>query len=87
MKEVVVESLSTPNCHNCHVFEEFWHSIEKNYPNVKYRNISVLSPEGAEMIQKYSIFVSPGIIINRELFSTGGVDKEKFINKIKELSK
>ena len=86
MKEVVVESLSSPGCHNCRVFEEFWHSVESEYPNVKYRNISILDSEGQKMVLKYSIFASPGIIINGELFSTGGVDKDKFIEKIKELS-
>ena len=86
MKEVVVESVSSPNCHNCRIFEEFWHSIESQYPNVKYRNISVIDSEGAEMASRYGIFVSPGIIINGELFSVGGVDKDKFTQKIKELS-
>ena len=86
MKEVVVESLSSPGCHNCKVFEEFWHSVESGYPNVKYRNVSVTTPEGMEMVSKYSIFTSPGIMINGKLFSTGGVDKDKFIQKIKELS-
>ena len=86
MKEVVVESLSSPGCHNCRVFEEFWHSVESEYPNVKYRNVDVTTKEGMEMAGKYSIFASPGIIINGELFSTGGVDKDKFIEKIKELS-
>jgi hypothetical protein len=38
------------------------------------------------MVQKYQIFASPGIIINGELFSTGGVNKEAFLEKLKELS-
>ncbi len=49
--------------------------------------MSITTPEGMEMAGKYSIFASPGIIINGELFSTGGVDKDEFIKKIKELSK
>ena len=86
MKEVVVESLSSLGCHNCEVFEAFWHSVESQYPNVKYRNVSITTPEGMEMASKYSIFTSPGIVINGELFSTGGVDRDKFIQKIKELN-
>jgi len=86
VKEVVVESLSSPGCHNCKVFEEFWHSVESGYPNVKYRNISVMTPEGMKMASKYGIFASPGIVINGELFFTGGVNRDKFIQKIKELS-
>ena len=38
------------------------------------------------MAGKYMILTSPGIVINGELFSTGGVNQEKLINKIKELS-
>ena len=86
MKEIILESLSSPGCHNCAIFEEFWHSIEKDFSNVKYKNLNLLDPEGMEMASKYSIFASPGIVINGELFSVGGVDKEKFIEKIKSLS-
>jgi len=86
MREITVESLSSPGCHNCRIFEEFWHSIESQYPNVKYRNVEVVTPEGMEMVRKYGIFSSPGIIINGELFSMGGVDKDKFVEKIKQLS-
>ena len=87
MKEVILEELSSPGCHICKIFEEFWHSsIESQFPNVRYRNISVTTPEGIEMVGKYGIFASPGIIINGELFSTGGFNREKFIQKLKELS-
>ena len=86
MKKVILEELSSPGCHDCKVFEEFWRSVESQYPNVQYKNISLVSPEGMEMVSKYMILASPGIVINGELFSTGGVNQEKFINKIKELS-
>jgi glutaredoxin len=85
MKEITVESLSSPGCHNCKIFEDYWHSIAQGHPNVIYRKIDVTTPEGMEMARKYSIFSSPGIIINGELFSMGGVDKEKFLAKIIEL--
>ena len=86
MKEIILEELSAPNCHICKMFEEFWGSIKDQFPNVKYRNISVITPEGIEIVGKYGIFSSPGIIINGELFSTGGFNKEKFLQKLKELS-
>jgi len=46
-----------------------------------------MTPEGQELAQKYMIFASPGIIINGELWATGGFNKEKFITRITELSK
>ncbi|HEY4479808.1 MAG TPA: thioredoxin family protein [Candidatus Paceibacterota bacterium] len=86
MSEIGVESLSSPGCHNCEAFERFWDGVKSHYPNVKYTNKSILTPEGQEMAQKFGIFASPGIVINGELFSTGGVSTDKFIAKIKELS-
>jgi len=86
MKAVTVEELSSPGCHICRQFEEFWHAIEKDWPNAAYKNISVITPEGQDMVQKHMIMASPGIILNGELWSTGGFSKEKFIQKLKELS-
>ncbi len=86
MKTVVLQELSSPGCQICKAFEEFWKSIEADWPNVKYENVSVTAPEGQALASKYMIFSSPGIIINGELFSSGGFDKEKFVLKLKELS-
>lgn len=85
-REIVLEELSSPGCQICKAFEEFWHSIEKDWPNVTYKNVDVTTPEGQEMAGKYMIFASPGIILNGELWATGGFDKEKFMEKLKELS-
>jgi hypothetical protein len=38
------------------------------------------------MVQKYMIFSSPAIVLNGELFSMGGFDREKFLTRLKELS-
>ena len=86
MAAVVFKELSSPGCHNCKALEEFWHTIEKDYPSVTYQNVSILTPEGQELAVKYSIFASPGVILNDELFSTGGVDKDLFTKKLTELS-
>lgn len=51
-----------------------------------YRNVQVTTPEGQEMIEKHMVLASPGIILNDELWATGGFDKEKFVAKLKESS-
>jgi glutaredoxin len=84
--KILLQELSSPGCHICKEFEEFWNSIKGDFPNVEYQNISVTTPEGQEMVGKYMIFASPGIIINGELFSTGGFDRAKVVEKLKELS-
>lgn len=86
MKPVLLEELSSPGCQICRQFEEFWHSVEREWPNVTYKNVSVVTPEGQALAQKHMIFASPGIILNGELWATGGFDRDKFIKKLKELS-
>jgi thioredoxin 1 len=84
--KILVQELSAPGCIHCKEFKDFWLSIEKDWSDVEFQDISVTTPEGQELAQKHMIFSSPGIIINHELFSTGGVDKDKFIAKLKELT-
>ena len=86
MKEVELLELSAPGCTHCKAFQEFWHSAEEDWPNVKFREVSVVTPEGQVLAGQHMIFASPGIILNGELFSTGGVNEEKFLAKVKELS-
>ena len=86
MKPITLVELSAPGCKICHAFEEFWHSIEKDWPNVTYKNVSVITEEGQEIVHKHMIFASPGIILNDQLFETGGFNKDKFVEELKKLS-
>ena len=86
MKQVILEELVSPGCHICKAFEEFWNSIEKEWPDVIYKKIDVITSEGQALVQKYMIFASTGIILNGELWASGGFDKNKFVQKLKELS-
>jgi glutaredoxin len=86
MAAVKVIEVSTPGCVHCEEAKNFFNTeIKTKFPQVEIENVSVLDPRGQELISKHMIFASPGIIINDELFSTGGVDKAKFIKKIQEL--
>ena len=67
MKDVLLEELSSPGCHNCAGFKEFWETEKTKWPNVKFNELSITTPEGQELVQKHQIFASPGIIINGEL--------------------
>ncbi len=86
MKSVKLELLTSPGCVHCHAFLEFWKTAQKDWPNVHFKEINVVTPEGQEIAGKYMIFASPGIIINGELWASGGFDREKFIQKLKEVS-
>lgn len=86
MNKISLVELSSPGCHNCAAFKEYWETEKANWPDVEFREVSLTDPEGQELVQKHQIFASPGIIINDELFSTGGVDKEGLVAKLTELS-
>lgn len=72
-------------CHNCAAVKKTFDEIMPDFPNAAVEEIDIASSEGQELVQKYSIMASPGIVINGELFSTGGVDREKLIEKLKSL--
>ena len=86
MRPILLEEVSSPGCHNCRAFREWWDTVKQDYPNVTIKEIDLTTYEGQALVQKYMIFASPGIILNGELFSTGGVNKNNFIAKLKELS-
>lgn len=86
MTDVFLVELSSPGCHNCAGFKAMWEEIKGDWPNVNFKEVSITETEGQELVQKHQIFASPGIILNDELFSTGGVNKDDFIKKLTELS-
>lgn len=83
---VSVIEVSVPGCVDCARFKKFWETAKADFPNVQMREVDATTPEGMELVGKHAIFASPGIIINEELFSTGAVNKEAFLKKLKELA-
>lgn len=86
MKNITLEVLTAPGCVHCHEFLEYWTTIAGEWTNVSMKELPLLTPEGQALVEKHQIFASPGIILNGELFATGGVNKEKFLEKLKALS-
>ncbi len=82
---VLLQEINVPGCVDCRRFEEWWKGAFAQFPNVKLEQMSALDPKGQELILKHKIFSSPGIIINGELFSAGGVNFETLSQKLKEL--
>ena len=80
-----IQFLTMVNCHSCEEVKKVFDEIMPDFPKVKVDEIDITTPEGQKLVQKYSVMASPGIIINGELFSTGGVSKEKLIEKLKSL--
>ena len=79
--------LTMVGCHNCEAAKKIFDEIMPDFEGkVEVSEVDMLSSEGQELVQKHSIMASPGIIINDELFSTGGVNKEKLVEKLKSLA-
>lgn len=85
--KILVQEIKSPGCQICAQFENFWNEKIKNqFPGAELKKMDITTPEGQELAQKYFILSSPGLIINGELFSAGGYEEQKFIDKLKELS-
>lgn len=80
-----IQFVTVPGCHECAKAKKIFEELRLPYPEMQVTEIDVSTPTGMELVQKYGIFSSPGIIINGELFSTGALNKGEFIKKLDEL--
>ena len=61
--------------------------LKKNYPDLTIDDIDMISDKGQEIVQKYGIMASPGILINGKFFASGGATEEQLRKKFEELKK
>jgi len=88
MNTIKIQELSTQGCSHCKEARKILEQeIKSQFPNVEMEFIDMITEQGQKMVQQYGIMSSPGIIVNEELFSMGGLDKKKLIEKIQSLSK
>lgn len=81
-----IQFVTSPGCTHCAAARKIFEELKPKYAQMQIEEIDVVTPKGMELVTKYSIFSSPGIIINGELFATGGLNKESFIKKLESLS-
>ncbi|KKU78691.1 MAG: Glutaredoxin/thioredoxin-like protein [Parcubacteria group bacterium GW2011_GWA2_47_7] len=86
MKKITLDVLTTPGCIHCDEFLDFWQLIAGEWPNVTMREISIITIEGQVLARKHQMFAAPSIIVNDEVFASGGFNTVKFVEKIRELS-
>ncbi len=72
-------------CSHCVAVKESLEKMKADYPDLTVEEIDMTAPEGQEMVQKYGILSSPGILINDEFFAFGGATEEQFRKKFSEL--
>lgn len=81
-----VQFLTMEGCHNCAAAKKIFDEVLPDFSKVEVEEVNMTTPEGQKLVQEYGIMASPGIVIDGELFSTGGVDREKLIEKLKSLT-
>ena len=87
MNKVIIQEVTSPGCSHCAAAKKILEGeIKPNFPEVEIGYIDMVTEQGQKMIQQYGIMSSPGIIVNGELFSVGGLDKNKLVEKIKSLN-
>ncbi len=80
-----VQFLTIAGCHNCAEVKKSIAELKPEFSQLELEEIDMTTPKGQELVQKYQVMASPGIIINGELFSTGAVGKEKLRKKFKDV--
>ena len=84
---VSIQFLTMVGCHNCAEAKKIFEDILPTFGNkVEVEEIDIASDRGQELVQKYGVMASPGIVINGELFSTGGVTRDTLVAKLQELT-
>lgn len=87
MSKIKIQEISTPGCSHCAAAKKILEEdIKSQFPEVEVEYLDLFSDEGQKLVQEHGIMSSPGIIVNGEVFSIGGLNKGKLIEKIKQLS-
>ncbi len=82
---IEIQFITSEDCVDCERAKRIFAELKPTYPQMHIEEIDVTTPRGMELIQKYGIMASPGIVINGELFSTGALDKDAFVKKLDSL--
>lgn len=77
--------VSREGCVHCAQTKEILKKIQPEYPELVVKEVDMTTPEGQELIGKYGIMSSPGIIINGDLFAMGGTTETDLRRKFDEL--
>ncbi len=81
---IKLQLLTTLGCSHCAQAKEVLKKVKKDYPKLKVEEVDMATPEGQKLMAQYQIMTSPGVIINNELFSSGGLDEKKLRKKLEE---
>lgn len=86
-KTIHLQLLTAEGCSDCENAKQIISEVRNKFPYLKLRieEIDIVSLKGLKLAVEHSVMSNPGIIINGQLFSTGHLDRDKFIDKILSL--
>ena len=76
--------LTVPNCVQCAEAKHVIEKVKADFPDMVIENINII--EHPEILEKYHVMSSPGIVINGKLEYSGGLDEASFREKLTKLS-
>jgi len=82
-----IQFLTAPGCLECERAKVIFQEVKKEFSYLKLHieKINIITAKGLDLAVEHSVLSNPGIIINGKLFSSGTLDKKKFISKILSL--
>ena len=80
-----VQLVIASGCQHCEGVKKILSEVKTQYPALQVEEIDATTSQGMELAAKHSILASPGVLLNGELFSIGGINKGKFIQKLNSL--
>ncbi len=80
-----IQLVASPGCTHCAEVRRVLEEVKPKYPAMQIEEIDATTEKGMELVVKYTIMASPGVILNGELFSTGGINRESFVKKLDSL--
>ena len=84
-KNIVIELVISPGCTHCEEVRKVLNEVKPQYPQMQIQEFDATNPDGLELVTKHGILTSPGVIINGELFATGGINKDSLAKKLDSL--
>lgn len=76
--------LTVPNCVQCAKAKRVIEKVQPAFPDMKVAYVDVT--QQPEILQKYPIMSSPGIVVNGKLEYSGGLDEAAFRKLLSALS-
>ncbi|MDZ7587384.1 MAG: thioredoxin family protein [Patescibacteria group bacterium] len=84
---IKLQLIKTEGCSHCAQVKEILAKLKPEFPDLQVEEVLMTTEKGMNLVQKYSIMSSPGIIINDKLAFTGGATEVQIRQALKEVKK